>query len=185
MDRIRPFRPFSAEKLVEESPQLEEEIANNLKGQSNFVYWDSQNPLYVTLISVGLPFIMFVTAAIIWFAAPWAAVITFIVGLILIIPYGGQRTMVTRDRIIIRWGIVGIRVLRLEISDITGAELHEFAPLRDFGGYGIRISSEMIAYYLRGNRGVKITRKKGRAILIGSDRPEALYTVIRGITGTA
>jgi hypothetical protein len=128
---------------------------------------------------------MFVISAIIWFVTPWAAVIAFVVGVMLIIPNGGQRTMVTRDRIIIRWGIVGIRVLKLPTSEITGAELHEFAPLKDFGGYGIRINREMTAYYLRGNRGVKITKRKGKAILIGSDHPEALNTVIRGIIGAA
>ena len=184
LDRIRPYRPYSAEKIIEESPELEEEIVKNIREQSAFVYWDSQNPLYVSLISVGLPIILFATAAITWFATPWAAVLTFVVGLILIIPYGGQRTMVTRDSIIVRWGIVGIRVLKLQTTDITGVELHEFAPLKDFGGYGIRINREMIAYYLRGNRGVKITRRKGKAVLIGSDRPEALYTILKVISET-
>jgi hypothetical protein len=80
---------------------------------------------------------------------------------------------------------VGIRVLHLKTSEITGAELYEFSPLKDFGGYGIRINREMTAYYLRGNRGVKITRTRGKAVLIGSDRPEALYTVIQSIAGSA
>jgi hypothetical protein len=183
LDKFRPYRPYSTEKPVEESPELEEEIVRSLKEQSSFVYWDSQNPLYVSLITIGLPVVMFIISAIIWFITPWAAVVAFVVGVMLIIPNSGQRTMVTRDRIIIRWGIMGIRVLKLATAEITGAELHEFAPLKDFGGYGIRTNREMTAYYLRGNRGVKITREKGKPILIGSDRPEALNTVIRGIIG--
>jgi hypothetical protein len=181
LDMLRPYRPYSTTVPVEESPALKEEINKKIKEQTSFVYWDSQNPLYVTLLSTVLPLVMFILAAVLWFVTTWSAVTTLVVGIVLIIPYGGQRTIVTRDQIIIRWGIVGIRVLRLKTSEITGAEVREFAPLKDFGGYGIRINSEMTAYYLKGNRGVKITRTKGRAVLIGSDRPETLAAVIQGI----
>ena len=185
LDRFRPYRPYSAESLVEESPELKEEIIRKINKQTSFDYWDSQNPLYISIISIVLPLVMFVTAALTWFAVPWVSIMTFILGIMMFAPYGGQRTMVTPNQIVIHWGIVGIRVLRLKTTDITGAELHEFAPLRDFGGYGIRINREMRAYYLRGNRGVKITRKQGMPILIGSDRPEALTAAVQGVVNAA
>jgi hypothetical protein len=183
LDIVRPYRPYSAATVVAESPGLAEEVARRLKEDSAFVYWDSQNPLYVSLITIVLPLVMFVSAIITWFGVPWASIVLALVGVMLIIPYGGQRTVVTRHQIVIRWGL-GLRVLRLDTADITGAEIHEFEPLKDFGGYGIRFNREMRAYYLRGNRGVKITRTSGKPVLIGSDRPEALCTVIRGITGS-
>jgi hypothetical protein len=185
LDMVRPYRPYSTESVVAESPELKEEIARRLRDQSSFVYWDYQNPLYVSLITAVLPLVMLVAAVITWFSTPWASIVLLLVGIILIIPYGGQRTMVTRHQVIIRWGILGIRVLRLETADITAVEPHEFAPLKDFGGYGIRINREMIAYYLRGNRGVKITRTQGKPVLIGSDHPEALHAVISDIAGSA
>jgi len=126
---------------------------------------------------------MFLVAAITSFSQIWVGVVMLVVGITLIIPYGGQRTLVTRNQVAIRWGILGIRVLRLKITDITGMTVHEFQPLKDFGGYGIRINREMTAYYLRGNRGIKITKTKGKAVLIGSDHPEALLAVLQGITG--
>ena len=184
LDMARPYRPYSAATVVEESPGLREEIARRLSERASFVYWDYQNPFYVSLISVGLPLVMFVAAAITWFSTPWASIVLLLVGIMLFIPHGGQRTMVTRQQVIIRWGILGIRVLRLNTADITAVELREFAPLKDFGGYGIRINREMTAYYLRGNRGVKITQTRGRPVLIGSDRPEALYTVINAIVSS-
>jgi hypothetical protein len=181
LDILRPYRPYSTTISMTESQELKEDIVKKIKEQTPFVYWDSQNPLYVTLLSTVLPLVMFILAAVLWFTAPWSSVTMFVVGIMLIIPYGGQRTMVTRDRLVIRWGIVGIRVLRLKTSEITGVEVREFAPLKDFGGYGIRINSEMTAYYLKGNRGVKITRTRGKPVLIGSGRPEALMAVIQGI----
>ena len=183
LDMARPYRPYSAATLVKESPGLKEEIARRLSDGASFVYWDYQNPFYVSLITVLLPLVMLLAAIITWFSVPWAAILLLVVGLMLIIPYGGQRTMVTRHQVIIRWGL-GIRVLRLNTADITAVALHEFAPLKDFGGYGIRFNREMTAYYLRGNRGVKITRNRGKPVLIGSDRPEALYAVIAGITSS-
>lgn len=73
---------------------------------------------------------------------------------------------------------MGIKVLKLRTDAITGVETHEFASLKDFGGYGIRFNSEMKAYYLRGTRGVKLTDSNGKKYLIGSDNAERLATVI-------
>jgi len=183
LDTLRPYRPYSAPLTIEDSPTLKAEIAKSLKENASFVYWDYQNPFYVSLITVVLPLVMFLVAAITSFSQIWVGVVMLVVGITLIIPYGGQRTLVTRNQVAIRWGILGIRVLRLKITDITGMTVHEFQPLKDFGGYGIRINREMTAYYLRGNRGIKITKTKGKAVLIGSDHPEALLAVLQGITG--
>jgi hypothetical protein len=71
----------------------------------------------------------------------------------------------------------------LPMDDIAAVEVHEFSPLKDFGGYGIRFNREMKAYYLRGTRDVKITVNGGKKYLIDSDRPEQLSTVIRSVTG--
>jgi hypothetical protein len=183
LDALRPYRPYEAPLTTEESPELKKEIAKNLRENASFVYWDYQNPFYVTLITVILPLVMFVVAAITWFSQIWVGVVMLVVGIMLIIPYGGQRTLVTRSHVVIRWGILGIRVLRIKIGDITGVEIHEFQPLKDFGGYGIRVNREMWAYFLRGNRGVKITQSQGKTVLIGSDHPEALMAVLQGVTG--
>ncbi len=75
----------------------------------------------------------------------------------------------------------GFRVLRLNTAEVTSAELHQFSPLKDFGGYGVRFNREMKAFYLRGDRGVKITMTNGKKYLIGSDTPENLLAVIRAV----
>ena len=69
-------------------------------------------------------------------------------------------------------------MLNLEIASIAHAELHEFSPLKDFGGYGIRQNREMKAYYLSGSRAAKLETNNGKKYLIGSDHPENLVTVI-------
>ena len=116
------------------------------------------------------------------YTQPVVSVIVLICGILLILPYGGQRTMVTRKEVIVRFGIAGFKILRLNIPDIVMVELHDFSPLKDFGGYGIRFNGEMRAYYQRGTRGVKLTVNNGKKYLIGSDRPENLYSVIKAST---
>ncbi len=180
---MRAYRPYPG-KLVEREPEtLETELARQLKDNTAFVYWDYQNPFYVTLLTTILPLVMLAAAVIAWFDEPWASFLLLIVGVLLVIPYGGQRTLVTRQNITVRWGIIGIKVLRLKTAEITAVELHDFSPLKDFGGYGIRFNREMSAYYLRGRQGVKVTMLNGKKYLIGSDHPERLLTVVQLITG--
>ena len=65
------------------------------------------------------------------------------------------------------------------MKEITAAEPHVFSPLADFGGWGIRRNREMLAFFLEGNTGVKLSTKKGKRYLIGTANPERLSSVIR------
>lgn len=185
LDMVRPYRAYSPTLTAEDSRTISVEVEKHLKDGSPFVYWDYQNPLYVSIITIVLPIVMFTTAVITAFSQIWVSVVLLVVGCMMIVPYGGQRTIVTRDDIRVRWGVFGLRVLRLKIPDIVQAELHEFSPLKDFGGYGIRFNKEMTAYYMRGTRGVKFTMRNGKKYLIGSDHPEQLNAVAMSLTGTA
>jgi hypothetical protein len=99
----------------------------------------------------------------------------------MILPYGGLRTVVTAKELSVRLGMTGISIFRIGMDQVTAAEVHEFSPLKDFGGYGIRINSEMQAFYFKGNKGVKLTRSDGKKFLVGSDKAETLATVINAV----
>ena len=60
--------------------------------------------LYVSLLTIVLPLVMFASAALTWSSLQWAAYILIATGAILFLPYGGQRTLVTRRDIAVRWG---------------------------------------------------------------------------------
>jgi hypothetical protein len=178
---LRPHRPYSSPLVSEDSQALTAEVTGHLKDGSPFVYWDCQNPLYVSILSILLPVVMLVAAVISLFSMLWVAIILFVVGCMMIIPYGGQRTTITRQDISVRWGIFGLRVLRLNIPEIVEAKIHEFSPLKDFGGYGIRFNREMKAYYLSGTRGIKFTMTSDKKYLIGSDHPEQMQAVVSSL----
>ncbi len=179
---IRPFRLYPWKMVAEDSKTLEAELARRLRNKIPFVYWDYQNPPYVIILTTVIPLVMLVAAVLSWFSQPWLSLLLIVVGALFVIPYGGQRIMVTRQYITVRFGLLGIRVLRLRMDEVVGVELHEFAPLKDFGGYGIRFNREMKAYFLRGNRGVKITTIGGKKYLIGSDHADRLSSIISAVS---
>jgi hypothetical protein len=181
LEILRPYRPYS-EKLVEQdSHTLKEEIERHLKGNSSFVYWDYQNPFWVSLMTTLIPLIFIVTAVLVWFEQPWLSVMSFIIAVVVAFMHGGQRVLVTRRNITVRWGMLGIPVCWVAMKDISMVEKREFSPLRDFGGYGIRYNGKMLAFYMRGNRGVKLTTTTGWKYLIGSDNVDALEAVINAV----
>ncbi|MFC1953319.1 hypothetical protein ACFLVZ_03240 [Chloroflexota bacterium] len=179
---MRPYRPFARQLVFEKSKTMRDELTRQLADKSSFVFWDYQNPFYVTLLTTVLPLGMMVAAVLSWFSQPSASLLLVFVAIVLLIPHGGQRTLVTLHCITVRWGITGIQVLRLKISGIAKVERHEFAPLKDFGGYGIRLNREMKAYFLRGTSGIKIIMNDGKKYLVGSDNPERLLTVLQVLT---
>ena len=181
LEMVRPYRPWREPVQAPEDRGLREEIAGRIRRNAGFVYWDYQNPWYVSVVTTVLPLVMLGAAVITWMEMWWVAAIVAVVGLAMVIPYGGMRTLVTRESVIVRFGLLGIPVLRLDTADIATAEPHRFSPLRDFGGYGIRFNREMKAYYLSGTSGVKITLASGKKYLIGSDHAADLAAVVAGV----
>lgn len=184
LELLRPFKAHWQQVTGEDTSTLERELSRRLPGSAPLVYWDVQNPLYVRILATVLPVVMFVEAMISWYSEPVLAVILLFVGGVFVLFHGGQRTIVTRRDVRVRYGILGLKPLHLKVSDITSVELHSFAPLRDFGGYGIRFNSKMRAYFLSGTRGVKLTTEEGKNYLIGSDYPDRLATVIRAVVSS-
>lgn len=63
---------------------------------------------------------------------------------------------------------------RIRRSDITQADIIEYRPLRDFGGWGIRYGRGGKIYNARGNRAVKLTLTSRDIVYVGTERPEDL-----------
>jgi hypothetical protein len=181
LEFIRPFRPQLRQSAFGSTDLLEKELEKNLNNDTTFIYWQSQNPFWVSVISIGMPVVLITVGVITVFSIWWVGLIVVVSGLSVIMLYGGLRTSVTKDSVIVRFGTPGFRVLNLKTADIINVELKEFSPIADFGGYGIRFNKEMQAFYMRGSRGVKFTTKKGTKYLIGSDNPEELYAVVQTV----
>jgi len=183
LERQRPFAPVP-DGPTEATPDVfARAISDRVARGERVVYWDIQNPRYVSFVSLGIPVLMWVGAGFSLGESLWSSVVLAATGLALILFYGGMRTRVTRDEIIVRFGLFGIRVFRCATSDIASIQLRKFAALREFGGYGIRFSGSRAGYFLAGSQGVEIGRPGRRSALIGSDHPKRLAAVLAAVTG--
>ena len=183
LERWRPF-VSTPDAPAETAPdRFARAIAERVERGERIVYWDIQNPRYVSVFSLGIPAVMWVGAGFSLGESPWASVVLVLTGLALLLFYGGMRTRVTKDTVTIRYGLLGIRVFRCAVGDITSIRLRQFAALREFGGYGIRFSASAIGYFLGGSRGVEIDRSGRRSVLIGSDSPKRLAAVLGAVSG--
>jgi hypothetical protein len=192
LELFRPCRPEDRPAPTEDNSELQSLVAMQLREGQSWVYWESQNPLYVSLLSLALCLIgVAETLIMVCFGGPWYIVImTALLAAVGLILYGGLCVEFSRGTLTVRLGLLGIRLLRAPLSDIETVEVQAFRPLQEFGGWGLRYGRPqwsrqgdrrrgVWAFYFRGSRGVKVVRRDGRVYLVGSDHPERLMAVIR------
>jgi len=179
----RPYLASEETPRAHEAKGFRENLKVRVAAAETIVYWDIQNPRYVTWLSIGIPLLLWAAAGYLARTSIWIASLEALVGLLLLQFYGGQRTRVTQDGISIRYGLMGIRIFRCRLDEISGIRIRSFAPLADFGGYGIRVRSGVTAYYMAGRTGVQLELIERRSVLIGSSSPERLAAVIEALSG--
>jgi hypothetical protein len=157
-------------------------VRENMAAGRQWAFVDVQAPWWSDLVVVLVSVLQMVAAVMVWPASPWLSLLMLAIGLAIWLLYGGLRMVVLPDRVEVRLGLLGLRLLRIRAGEIAAVEVYSFSPLRDFGGYGIRINREMTAYFFRGNVGVKVRTANGKQYLLGSDHPERLAAVIMAVS---
>jgi hypothetical protein len=71
------------------------------------------------------------------------------------------------------------RAQRVPLANISSAEVVDFDPIRDYGGYGIRSNREGKAYVANSNTGVRLKLSDGSNLVVGSQRANALASVLK------
>ncbi|OGF67484.1 MAG: hypothetical protein A2Y62_16280 [Candidatus Fischerbacteria bacterium RBG_13_37_8] len=104
--------------------------------------------------------------------------------------FGKMVTLIHYDELVIHFGYVGLIKKVIPLSQIANAEIVEFNPLRDFGGWGIRCGKfrgELTGCYtLSGNRGILLTLNESigvcfaqtKRIIIASKEPDQLIEAL-------
>lgn len=87
-------------------------------------------------------------------------------------------TTVYRNRLVIRFRPFHIRGRVFAMDEIEEAEAREYRPILEYGGWGIRYGLSGMAYNVSGNRGVQLSLRDGRRVLIGSQRADELAAAI-------
>jgi hypothetical protein len=192
LELLRPLRPDLRRIQAEDTGELQSQVALRLRDGQPWIYWEAQNPLYCRLLSLALLLGGVAASALLINSNEpyYSGVIMLIIAAVGLVCYGGLRVQVSHGKITVRLGLLGLRVLRLPLSDVALAEVQTFRPLPEFGGWGLRYGwprwaksdgrrRGAWAFFLCGTRGVKIVRQDGRTYLIGSDHPDRLGAVLK------
>ena len=90
-------------------------------------------------------------------------------------------TQVRESGVFIRFWPFHRKWVMFGFDSIQKAEASIYSPLKDYGGWGIRYGSKGKAYNVSGNKGVLLTLKDGKNVLIGSKNHEVLCSAITEI----
>lgn len=71
---------------------------------------------------------------------------------------------------------------QIPISDLESWSVKTYKPIKEFGGWGIRLGRNGTAYNIRGNKGLQLVLKSGKKILIGTQKDTELNRVIMSIS---
>ena len=182
LERLRPWHATEEPIVATEVSEVAVEMAARAQEGKRWAYWETQNPPYVFVVALLCAATFIVPAVLLWpqlrYQLPWLPPVFALLGLSMLIMCGGLRVSVTAERVEIRLGFLGLRLLRVHLPDIESVEIRTFSPLGDFGGWGIRYNGKQWAFFLRGTSGVSLRVKNGKEWIIGSDHPERLAAVI-------
>ncbi len=96
---------------------------------------------------------------------------------------GQLRTRVTGEEIDMRWGFAEVIKKKIPFEKIEGAEAVTYSPIREFGGWGIRVGgNKKKGWTIRGNRALVLNLKDGTRFYLGSDKPERILLWVQSAT---
>ena len=107
----------------------------------------------------------------------------FGVGLPALLFFSQLITEVRDDGIYFRFSPFHGTFRRIAFSEIKRCEVLNYRPIRDYGGWGIRVRCKGKAYNVSGNRGVQIELLDSDRLLIGSQRADEFWQAIHAKLG--
>ncbi|NAW52216.1 hypothetical protein GNY06_12800 [Elizabethkingia argentiflava] len=63
--------------------------------------------------------------------------------------------------------------------DMEEISVKQYSPLTDYWGWGYREAEDEVVYTMKGSQAIKITLMNGKKILIGSQLPEDMSSIIK------
>ena len=112
----------------------------------------------------------------------WIIAFVFCLGIgpIAFIYFMELETTIQKDGLYIKFKPFHRKWIILPFETITRATAITYQPLKDYGGWGIRYGGKGKAYNVSGNKGVLLTFKDQKNVLIGSKNHETLFLAING-----
>lgn len=92
-------------------------------------------------------------------------------------------TEVRSDGLYYRFVLFHRSFQRLLFEEIIKYEIRTYKPIKEYGGWGIRLGAKGRAYNVSGNLGLQLELTNGRKILLGTQQPAVLLAAIEQAAG--
>lgn len=90
------------------------------------------------------------------------------------------KTEINEKGISVRFFPIHIKEKLIPWKDLKEVYIREYFPVKEFGGWGVRISLKHgMAYNVKGRTGIQLVFRNGKKLLIGTQNPQEADTVIR------
>ena len=99
-------------------------------------------------------------------------------GLIALVMFSKLTTEVSTSGVTFRMTPFHGKPRHVSWDEIESCVVRKYSPLKEFGGWGIRIGMQGTAYNVKGNMGFQFQTHEGKRILIGTQRPDDLNNVL-------
>lgn len=100
------------------------------------------------------------------------------VPVLLLIWFCKLETIVDNSGVHYRLFPFNIKYRSISTNQVDNAYIRKYMPMREYGGWGIRYSSNGMAYNVSGNMGIQFVLSNGKKILIGTQKPQEFYTAL-------
>lgn len=104
----------------------------------------------------------------------------------LLLSFVSLQTQVTKVGVSVRFFPFVRKTTLYSFAEIESAEVIDYKPIKEYGGWGLRVGKNGVAYSVSGKKGVLITFKeprkmfwgKHKTLLIGTQKPEEWRRVL-------
>lgn len=92
-------------------------------------------------------------------------------------------TVIKPDGIYVRFFPFIIKYKHFSWSTLTKSYVRQYSPIAEYGGWGLRLGlfGKGQAYNVSGDKGLQLEFTNGKKLLIGTNKPEELNTVLLSI----
>lgn len=93
-------------------------------------------------------------------------------------------TEVRDDGVYVRFAPFRRRFEGWRFQDITEIVPRDYSPLKEFGGWGVRVGPSGKAYNVKGHSGIQLVLRTGKRILIGTQHPDRFMAAVEQASGS-
>lgn len=87
-------------------------------------------------------------------------------------------TEVRDDGVHVRFAPFQRRFRSWRFQEIAQMAPRSYAPLKEFGGWGVRVAASGTAYTVSGRTGIQLVLRTGRRVLIGTQQPDRFMAAV-------